>query len=286
MNNNRSSPLFFLKLWAKSKISRAFARYVGPSCSALMLDVDGMKLLVPPTDLSLARAVSRAGVYNKPLLAKLKSIVDGNTRVLFVGTHVGSLLVPIAKRAASATAIEANPDTYKLLKLNLDLNRITNVDLHNVAAYDQEGTVDFLASHENTGGSKIANGMNKSYEFVYDQPTPVKVLSKRLDDLLPDAVFDVIVIDVEGADYKAMKGMPRLLGSAKKIILEVLPNALEKVAHVSPEEFFGILPPSITRATPIDSPEIKPPFPRHEFLAMYQDIVRHHQMDGVDVLFE
>ena len=42
--------------------------------------------------------------------------------VYFKVTHVGTLLVPIAKHCKSVVAYDASPDTFKLLQANVLLN--------------------------------------------------------------------------------------------------------------------------------------------------------------------
>jgi FkbM family methyltransferase len=280
-----SNTLFYTKLWIKSRLSRWFTRYVGDSARALLTNANGLRLLIPISDLSMARSLSRRGGYGKPLRDLLLSMVDEKSRVLFVGCHIGSLLIPVAKKCGSITGIEANPNTLELLRMNLTLNNVTNTTLLHLAAYDKEATVPFLASRDNTGGSKIESGDTSSFEFQYDQPERILVPANRLDAVLADKKFDLIVMDVEGAEYGALSGMTEILRDSAALVLEILPNAIEKLSGKSGADIFNLLPPHLRRARPVETPDLAADYPRERFDDLYRDIDRTRRMSGADVLF-
>ena len=70
-----------------------------------------------------------------------------------VGAHIGTLVVPLARHAAHVMAIEANPDTFELLNLNLLLNGCANVEALQLAAGEREGEIEFVQNTSNSGGS-------------------------------------------------------------------------------------------------------------------------------------
>jgi FkbM family methyltransferase len=274
-----------LKLWLKAKISAFFHGYLGDGCKAFLVETQNGRLLLPSSDLSLTRSLSKAGVYNKPLLDTLLSLAKKDGRVLFVGTHVGSLLIPMAKNCQSVTGIEANPNTFKLLEINVVLNDVKNATLHNIAAWDSDTQLEFLASKDNTGGSKVQPKSKDRFEFTYDTPTVISVPAKKLDEVLEGQTFGLVVMDIEGSEWRALKGMPTLMKNVSKLVLEILPNHLENVAGVSPADFFSALPAHFTSARPINVPEMKEHYSKNDFLAMYAAVVKHHFMDGIDVIF-
>jgi len=278
--------LFLIKKWLKSAIRWMFLSYLGPRTSAILVDLDGLKLLVPATDLSLARSLSKSGGYNKPLVEFLVQQVSAPSAVLFIGTHIGSVLIPVAKRCRAVVGIEANPETFKLLEANLKLNNITNAKILNRAAFDQKGDLSFLATRDNTGGSKITPGGPQDILFRLDPAKKITVAGDRVDDLLENGDFDLVVMDIEGSETKALKGMPRILGFAKKLVLEIHPLSIEKIARIPASEFFEALPPLFFRAHPINTPALKSSYERSEFLAMYAEIAKNYWMSGVDVMFE
>jgi FkbM family methyltransferase len=276
---------FLLKKWVKARMSRLFTNYVGAASTGILVDMGDLKLLTPISDLSLARHLSQNNAYNKPLVDFLLKQITAESSVLFIGTHIGSVLIPIAQRCRSVVGVEANPDTFKLLEQNLVLNGVTNTKLHNQAAFDKKGELTFMATRDNTGGSKVQPQTKGRFEFEYDAPTVIKVPAKKLDEVLEGQTFGLVVMDIEGSEWRALKGMPTLMKNVSKLVLEILPNHLENVAGVSPADFFSALPAHFTSARPINVPEMKEHYSKNDFLAMYAAVVKHHFMDGIDVIF-
>ncbi|MCG3203450.1 MAG: hypothetical protein KCHDKBKB_00115 [Elusimicrobia bacterium] len=275
-----------LKLKAKSILSRLFLRYVGKGTQAILVSTEQGAFLVPASDLSMARALSLSGAYNKPLLESIQSQLNPSSRVLFVGTHVGTLLIPTSKKCAYVTGIEANPATFNLLEKNRLLHSVTNATLLHMAAFDKEGELEFLANRDNTGGSKVLQPTTNAPEFFYDNPRKIKVPAKRLDDVLPDQKFDLIVMDIEGSEYKALLGMPHLLEFSSKLILEIHPLGIEKSAGITPETLFSAIPRKFQTAIPLNTPHLEPRYTREQFTFLYNEIRSRYYSSGIDVLFE
>jgi FkbM family methyltransferase len=166
-----------------------------------------------------------------------------------VGAHIGAFLVPIARQCRSVVGVEANPATFRLLELNVIVNRLSNVELFNLAAVDGEAAVRFVANKVNTGGSKVLAERVDRPEFYFDDPDVVEVRGARLDDVLGGRSFDLIVIDVEGSEYRALKGMPETLARAGQVAIEFAPNLIDNVAGITIEQFLAAVPERLTSAT-------------------------------------
>ena len=50
--------------------------------------------------------------YDSELLSFLLNKCDAESEVLFVGAHIGSLAIPVAKKVRKVVAVEANPATF------------------------------------------------------------------------------------------------------------------------------------------------------------------------------
>ena len=153
-------------------------------------------------------------------------VINGHSRVLVVGTHMGSLAIAASKHCSQLTAIEANPKTFRLLELNLLINGCNNVHAINIAASDKFEHVEFVMSRANSGGSKRVP-LLRDYAYFYDSPEIIKVPAGPLDDVLAGQTFDVILMDVEGSEYFALRGMQTLLASAQVLFVEFVPIILE-----------------------------------------------------------
>jgi len=169
--------------------------------------------------------VERAAAYLQP-----------EDNVLVVGAHVGTVGIPLARHCRHLTAIEANPDTFRLLQCNVLLNNTANVTALNFAASNREETLRFVLNRHNSGGSKRMPQVHDDAYF-YDNPDIVEVPAYALDAKLEGQSFALVFMDIEGSEYFAFQGMQRILASARTLIVEFIPHHLAKVAGVTPEAF-------------------------------------------------
>jgi FkbM family methyltransferase len=162
--------------------------------------------------------------------------------VLIVGAHIGAIAIPLSQQCGDLTAIEANPDTFQLLETNILLNKANNIKALNVAANDRTESVKFVANRANSGGSKRMPKIKHSMYF-YDSPRIVDVPAASLDEFLPLHKFDLVIMDIEGSEYFALKGMQKILQSANALFIEFLPHHLKNVAGVTVTEFLKYISP-------------------------------------------
>jgi FkbM family methyltransferase len=194
---------------------------------------------VPAGDVIFPTILRQGKSYGADEIARIKEIVPKGGSILVVGGHVGTLAIPLSRHASRVTVIEANPRTFGYLAANVALNGCTNITLVKQAAGERKGAIDFVASKANTGGSKrkpaIADPM-----YYYDNPETISVPMDRLDDVLSEN-FDGIVMDIEGSEYFALQGMPRILANAQVLFIEFLPHHLDNVSQVTPQKLYDAI---------------------------------------------
>jgi FkbM family methyltransferase len=236
-----------LRSFARNSIARARKQFFGSRVQALLVSTAQGSFLVDPEDMAVGRALIRIGRYGEDEIARILPLTNCTSNVLFVGSHIGALVVPVSMKVKHVTAIEANPDTYRLLSWNLLLNHCANVKPIQIAASDRSGELEFVVSRTNSGGSKRMPVV-KAHEYFYDKPRVIRVGAVRLDDHLSEQ-FDVIVMDIEGSEYFALKGMERILSTARHLIVEFLPHHLRNVSGVTVDEFLAVIEPHFTQLT-------------------------------------
>jgi FkbM family methyltransferase len=177
---------------------------------------------------------------------RLKSFINKDSKVLIVGTHIGALAIPLSKHCKEITAIEANPNTFELLEINLHLNQAENITPHNIFANDSHEKVEFLLNTVNSGGSK-RKPKKSSFLYDFDNPEIIELESHKLDDYLPEHDYDLVLLDIEGSEYFAMKGMEDILANCKTLVVEFLPHHLKNVADIDVETFLSVLPGHFTK---------------------------------------
>jgi len=227
-----------LQLKVDDWYSRCRARLLGPGARAVLTTSWNGDLLVGTRDLTVGRALAFRGAYDRGKIEALRTLLTPASDLLVVGAHVGSVLIPLARNARRAVGIEANPATFALLEMNVRLNALANIELYHRAAGERAGVVRFLMNRHNTGGSKVVRGESASnILFTYDRPETVTVPCERLDDLLGDRSFDLMVMDIEGSEYFALRGMPRLLERCGALQIEISRLSIEQAAGITPLQF-------------------------------------------------
>jgi len=235
--------VFFLK----TRKSRKMRKSLGTNIRAIITQSSNGLFAVDPEDLEVGEKLRKGG-FGLDEIERIKSLISNDSRVLIVGSHIGSLVIPISRHCNEVVAIEANPKTYELLSLNLRLNDIENVVSHNIAASEKTEIITFFLNTVNSGGSKRAPKQSH-FMYEYDSPERVEIQAHALDTHLSNHAFDLVLMDIEGSEFFALKGMPKILQECKSLIVEFLPHHLRNVAGVDAQTFLKQIPERFTKVT-------------------------------------
>jgi FkbM family methyltransferase len=149
------------------------------------------------------------GTYEPEVLQFLEHHVTRDSVVLDVGANIGAFTIPLARRARKVIAIEPSPQVLPFLKRNVELNRLTNVEIVECAA-------------SKPGSSEVAFYVPPSDHFGMGSSAPqfnvapIIVPAKSIDEILAErrvSRVDVIKMDVEGYEAHAFLGAKGLLTS-------------------------------------------------------------------------
>jgi FkbM family methyltransferase len=234
-----------LNLGFKRLKSNRLRKKLGNNVKAIITNSLNGIFAVDPDDLEVGQKL-RSGGFGLEEIARLKKYINRDSNVLIVGTHIGSLAIPLSKHCKEITAIEANPKTFELLEINLQLNKIENITPHNIFANDSTEKVEFLLNTVNSGGSK-RKPKKSNFLYDYDRPEVIELESHVLDHYLSEHNFDLILLDIEGSEYFAMKGMKEILSNCKTLVVEFLPHHLKNVADIDVDTFISVLPNHLTK---------------------------------------
>jgi FkbM family methyltransferase len=189
-------------------------------------------LVVDPRDFGVSSSLLSRGDYDWEGVSWLLSLVDRESHLVFVGAHLGALLVPVAAHsgARKIVAFEPVPNTYRLLTLNVALNGLAGVTVHQQAIGDTEGSVRFTQNPINTGNSRVSN----TGEIV----VPVSTLDAALKREAWGHT-DLLVLDTEGFEARAMRGASHTLAQTRYFYVEYSPEQLREQGS-TPEEFLEL----------------------------------------------
>ncbi|HLA35699.1 MAG TPA: FkbM family methyltransferase [Rhodocyclaceae bacterium] len=193
-------------------------------------------------DQFIGKSLRETGSYGAGEIELALQHMKPSDRVLVVGSHVGTIAIPLARNCKHVTAIEANPFTYKLLQCNVILNDVKNISTYNFAASDKAEKIRFVMSTVNSGGSKRYPVVSDQMYF-YDNPEVVEVDAFSLDKKLARQDYALVFMDIEGSEYFALKGMSNILKKARTLFVEFIPHHLSNVANVTPEDFAAMIEP-------------------------------------------
>lgn len=160
--------------------------------------------------------------------------------VIDVGAHIGTFSIPLSHylgRQGKIYAFEPNTKNFQLLKKNLLTNQIENVTAVNKAVSNISGRTKFSIS-DNSQTGKLTTSKKPT------QSKYITVESIRLDDFFSQKQIQkisLIKIDVEGAEYKVIEGMRKILQVSKtKLLIEYCPQHLKDYA-IAPEQILNLL---------------------------------------------
>jgi FkbM family methyltransferase len=206
------------------------------------------QFVIDPVDKIVSKALLHWGQYGLDELKRVTSLISSESEVLMLGAHIGAIAVPLSRSCRALVAVEPNPYSYRLLRTNLAINCCSNVETFNVAANHRDEAIEFVVNTHNSGGSKRMP-LFKDRAYFYDSPTVISVPGVRMDSLFPGRNFALVVMDIEGSEYFAMRGMPSILAATNSLIVEFLPHHLSRVAGITVDQFLEPILPHFSTLT-------------------------------------
>ncbi len=147
----------------------------------------------------------------------IRKYFENQKRGVFVdvGSYIGKYTIMVAnkmKNGGRVISIEPNPNNYKRLLTNIDLNKCNNVTALNVACSDRNAEEKlFIRFHDSALSSLVSTG--KKHVLIKCR-TLDSILSKlKIKDV------NLVKIDVEGAESKVIRGMKNLLKRGKTTLI-------------------------------------------------------------------
>jgi len=168
----------------------------------IVLSFQGIKFMVPKETECFwpYYGICFVGEYD-PLLKDIKT----SDIVVDAGANIGIFTLLAAKKAKMIIAVEPDPENFEYLEKNVKLNNAKNVILINKAI-------------SNYVGDGFISGRGLSAALSH-KGIPVKVTT--IDEMIRElglVSFDVLKIDIEGAESKALSG--NFLSNIRELMVE------------------------------------------------------------------
>jgi FkbM family methyltransferase len=161
----------------------------------------------------LFREIFVDGIYFFECETERPTIVDCGSNI-GISVIFFKLLYPSAR----IIAFEPDPYTFEILKENVSKNGLTDVELHQCALTNEEGTTTFFRPVDTTTSSLRMNVLGAASGNI----SQIEVPARRLSSFVEGRSVDLLKVDVEGAENGILADMASsgTLQNVKRVLLE------------------------------------------------------------------
>ena len=192
---------------------RCVGRRVDPFPDGLFVEIDSRNVI--------HKFLVRDDRFAAPLYDVIIRSMGSGGVFVDIGANFGYFSLVASARAPTdrVLAIEANPACASKLAEHAARNSCTNIEIFEVACWDEDGTLDlFVAGIHNPGKTSLSSSNAYSADLV-------RVLACPLDSIVERSGVDrvdLVKLDVEGAELHVLKGMQRTIDRYRpRVIVEV-----------------------------------------------------------------
>jgi len=201
---------------------------------------DNINMFLDPTDYAVSGYLSVNKIWEPFETFLFKQLIKKNTNFIDIGSHIGYYTLLCSSKAKNGKIISFEPSTrnFKILQKNIKFNNLTNVEIIEKAVSDQnKSTFLYISDSSNTGDNRL---FDKDFFGQNNQIKHINISCIRLDDYLKKSKFtpDIIKMDIQGGEMKALLGMKNTLISASHLAIfcEFWPEGILATGE-SPKEF-------------------------------------------------
>jgi len=207
--------------------------------SRFPVKVYGHRILADKYDRYLSLWLRRFGLAEAEECKLISQLCRPGMSVVDVGANLGFYSLLLARHVGPAGrvwAFEPDPANFAMLQRNVKANGYTNIETVNKA-------VGVATGKDRLYVSDIHTGDHRTYPSAESrQSVPVEVVA--LDDFFPpDQRIDLVKMDIQGSEGKALEGMKRILSSHPDltILMEFWPMGLRQAGSVPEKVLEGLL---------------------------------------------
>ena len=158
-------------------------------------------------DAKMAAVFAHGDHHQKDTIELLSTFVTPQSVFVDGGAHIGTIAIPLARKAGRTVAYEADASTCDILRQNVERNGVS-VAVHQKGLGAEAGRGEMMSVREGNAGAHTLS--------VGEGGVAVVTLDEELEK------FDVLKLDVEGMELAVLRG-------AGRIITEVHPTILFEV---------------------------------------------------------
>lgn len=201
------------------------------------------------------KIIPRKGTHDFAILCipreqfvKANTVMQQNETFVDVGANVGPYTLEIAHKypnqGVAVIAIEAHPENCKALTKNIEINGFKNVIPVNKAVADHKGTIRLYDRQDDRINNRIQSSIY-TISATFDgkqlsESSSLVVECDTLDNILAGRQVDVLKMDIEGAEVRALNAASETLQKLRKVIVEVHNDQFDEVTNILVNHGFDI----------------------------------------------
>jgi len=199
-------------------------------------EIHGLKI-IGQSNSSMTQRIVTLGEYEEETTKLFHEIIREGMTVLDLGANIGyySLLAGSLIGTGKVFAFEPFPETFSLLRRNIQINGFTNITPINKAVSNLIGKQKFFSVNDPTSNSLFQKASGESTKTI-------EVDSITIDAFVYEnkLTVDVVKMDIEGAEIQVLAGMNKTIINNPniKIIAELSPRVLER-CNCKPIDFLN-----------------------------------------------
>ena len=189
--------------------------------------VNNVKYLIKNSKDIIENTLAKGNQWNNDILLLIGLLIKKYNlkHLVNVGSHIGTVALPISRYIEKVTAFEPFPPTFQHFMEHVRLNKIKNIESYNLALGDRETKVYFLDPHHerlrnNSGGmAAVTDDDIKKNRLSSNFHSKKYHNAMKKFDNLPVEKFDIMLIDAEGREYEIIKGGTERISKNKPIVI-------------------------------------------------------------------
>jgi FkbM family methyltransferase len=210
--------------------------------NTFVYDFGTFRMVLDKQDPDVSRQIDEHGWYVDETfdIEIFRKYVREGMTVLDLGANVGFytfLARSIIGGRGRVFAFEPYPRNSELIRASIKENKYNNVTLEEAAVSDKSGKVSLYLSPDASSENSLLN-LNFQKLITVNAVTLDDYFEKNVDNI----EVDFIKMDIEGSEYRAFRGMSKLLRYNERmtLMLEFWPNGFRR-DNQDPYEFLEIL---------------------------------------------
>lgn len=200
-----------------------------------LVELPQFRIYVRLGDMYVGATIARDREYERNVTQELEALLHSGDIFLDIGANIGYFTLLAAARVGpngKVIAFEPSADNCELLRMSIEANGFTTIELYPHAVAEHEQVIGLEGGHLQSNARVVDLSPEQA---AHSSVRHVRAVA--LDQFLPLAQrIDVVKMDIEGAEPRALAGMRRLLETHRPtIVLEFSPDQIQTTSHMAPE---------------------------------------------------